>query len=410
MTADVHMTAPLSSPSAPADDPADRTTRDFSMVLGGPLYQLFLRARIIRPPLDLLRRRMVVISLLAWLPLLILSLIDGRAWGGTKVPFLWDVSVYARFLVSLPLLILAEWLVHIRFRPMIEQFLARDIIRPAEREKFARIVESSRRLRNSVVAEVILLIVVFTGGQFLWRNQGALHVSAWYGDQTAEGLRLTMAGMCYAFWSLPVYQFILFRWYFRVFIWTRFLWKVSKLKLNLVPTHPDCAGGLGFLAGSAHAMMPLLFAQGATVAGVIANRIFFQGARLPQFKIEILILVLFCVVLALGPLLVFIPVLMRCQRIGNREYGQLASRYVGDFDKKWLRGGADPNEMLGTGDIQSLADLNNSFDVIRSMQPLPFGKGLVLRVALMSALPLAPLVLTVIPFEELIDRLFKMVL
>jgi hypothetical protein len=297
-----------------------------------------------------------------------------------------------------------------RFRPLIEQFITRELIRPADRPRFREIIQSSFRLRNSVAAEVILLLIVFTGGHFIWRHQGSLQTATWYADARPDGSDLTAAGMCYAYWSQPLFQFILLRWYFRVFIWTRFLWKVSRLDLHLTPTHPDKAGGLGFLTGTAHAMMPLLIAQSAVIAGVLANRIFFEGAKLAQFRVEILVLVIFLVALALGPLMVFAPALLACQRVGRREYGLLASRYVTAFDKKWVRSEHDTNELLGSGDIQSLADLGNSFSIIESMNPFPFGKAAAIRVAMMTALPLLPLVLTVIPFEELVDRLFRSLL
>src|ERR1700748_3592582 len=82
--------------------------KDFSLVLGGPLFQLFRRAYLSGDHLDLLIRRVVLISAFAWLPILFLSLLDGRAFGGTiKVPFLYDVEAHARFLVALPALIIA---------------------------------------------------------------------------------------------------------------------------------------------------------------------------------------------------------------------------------------------------------------------------------------------------------------
>jgi hypothetical protein len=410
-------TAPPPPPiTPPTADPvaghhAYKSPPDFSMVLGGPLYQLFLRLRMVRQPLDLLTRRVVVISLLAWLPLLVLSLIIGRAWGGAKVPFLMDIAAHARFLVSLPLLIIAEWVVHTRVRPLIGQFLERDLIAPQDLTRFDQIIESSQRLRNSVWAEVILLVAVFTGGQLLFRTQATVHTGTWYADnEPGGGMHFTAAGMCYVYWSLPLYQFILFRWYFRLLIWCRFLWKVSRLNLQLIPTHPDHAAGLGFLAGTAHALMPLLVAQSATVAGVFASRIFFTGAELAHFKIEILCLMLFLLAMALGPLIPFASVLAACQRRGNLEYGLLASRYVAAFDKKWLRGESNEQELLGSADVQSLADMGNSFEVIRSMNILPFTKATVVRLAVISALPLLPLVLTVIPFDELVDRLFRSLL
>ena len=70
---------------------------DFSLVLGGPLYQIFRRAHLSGSTLELLQRRVIVISLFAWLPLLILSILEGRAWGsGVEMPFLYDVDEIGR--------------------------------------------------------------------------------------------------------------------------------------------------------------------------------------------------------------------------------------------------------------------------------------------------------------------------
>ena len=139
--------------------------------------------------------------------------------------------------------------------------------------------------------------------------------------------------------SLPFFQFLLFRWYYRLFIWARFLWQVSRIQLDLFPTHPDRVAGLGFLSGVSRAFMPLLLAQGALQAGMMADRIFFAGASVTQFKIDIVGFVAFAVLPVRAPLLVFSPQLDRAKRTAKREYGLLAQRYIREFDNKWLRGG-----------------------------------------------------------------------
>jgi hypothetical protein len=206
--------------------------------------------------------------------------------------------------------------------------------------------------------------------------------------------------------SLPVFQFLICRWYFRFFIWARFLWQVSRIDLDLVPTHPDRAGGLGFLSRTAYAFAMLLLAHGALLAGQIANRIFYLGAALPDFKVEISVMVVFLMCLVLGPLLVFSSQLSRVKRTGNREYGMLAQRYVREFDAKWLRGGAPADEpLVGSGDIQSLADLGNSLEVVRSMRIAPVTKEAVLQLVAATLAPIAPLALTMMPLEELLKKL-----
>lgn len=66
-----------------------------------------------------------------------------------------------------------------------------------------------------------------------------------------------------------------------------------------------------------------------------------------------------------------------------------------EFDRKWVRGGAPEGESLvGSADIQSLADLANSFEVIQTMRLVPFGKEAVIQLVLAVALPIVPLLLT----------------
>jgi hypothetical protein len=235
----------------------------------------------------------------------------------------------------------------------------------------------------------------------------ALGAATWYATPADGGSTLSLAGVWYGYVSLPLFQFLLLRWYFRLAIWARLLWQVSRIELHLVPTHPDRVGGLGFLSNTVHAFTPLAVAHGALLAGMIANRIFYLGATLPAFKVEIAVMVIFLLCVVLGPLLVFAPQLAQAKRTGNREYGTLAQRYVREFDAKWLRGGAPAEEpLVGSADIQSLADLNNSFEVVRTMRLAPVTKEALVQLAAATLAPVAPLALTMMPLEELLKKLF----
>jgi len=385
---------------------------DFSLVLGGPLFQLFIRARLSTDTLGLVKRRLIFFSLFTWLPLLVLSVLAGEALGcAIKVPFFYDVDVHVRFLLALPLLLVAELVVHQRIRLTIKQFIEREIVPARSLPAFEAIIGSAMRLRNSVMIEVLLIVMVLTATHYLWANQMTLESATWYAAIVDGHRQYSPAGYWYAFVSIPVFQFLLARWYFRIFIWARFLWQVSRLDLHLVPTHPDRAAGLGFLGGSAAAFMPLLLSQGALLAGLIANHIFYQGKTLLDFKPEIIAAVVFFLLLVLGPLCVFAPRLAKAKRQGLLEYGTLASRYVDEFDQKWLRGGAPLDEpLVGSGDIQSLNDLAGSFEVVHSMRTFPFGKTVVLQTAVAVLLPVLPLSLTMFSLEDMVKRLLGILL
>lgn len=177
-----------------------------------------------------------------------------------------------------------------------------------------------------------------------------------------------------------------------------------------MPTHPDRAGGLGFLAGSGHALTLLAAAHGALVAAEIASRIFFAGETLPQFVGLIGIELVFVLCLTLGPMLFFAGQLMETKRTGLREYGALAGRYVQAFDAKWLRGGAPADEaFIGSADIQSLADPGGAYERVGAMRLAPISGEAVLAVAAATLAPIAPLVLTMIPLDELLKKLLSIV-
>jgi hypothetical protein len=319
--------------------------------------------------------------------------------------------MHVRLLLALPLLIVAELVVHQRLGLTVRQFVERGLIPDAARARFDAIIDSAMRLRNSIAVEVLLIALVYVVGVgFVWRTQMALDVASWYGAPANGTLHPSLAGWWMGCVSLPAFQFLLLRWYFRLFVWARFQWQVSRLELTLVPTHPDRSGGLGFLAQVGYALAPLLVAQGTVLAGTIANRIFFAGARLPDFKVELAGLVAVMVFVILGPMLVFSPKLAAAKRTGLREYGALAQRYVREFDRKWLRGGAPADESLvGSGDIQSLADMANSFDIVNGMRLVPFTWQTVMQLAVATLVPVAPLLLTMFSLDQLLGQALKMV-
>jgi len=404
--------SPTNRRRLPSDDLVARDAENFSLVLGGPLYQLLRRAHLSDDALQMVRQRVVIIALLAWLPLLVLSALEGQLWAGsTRVPFLLDLEVHIRFLAVVPLLIVAELVVHQRLRPVGLGFLERNLIPEAARTRFDAALRSAYRLRNSVLAEVLLIMVVYgIGVLIVWRHYFALDTASWYATPSASGPKLSLAGMWYGYVSLPFFQFLLIRWYFRLFVWTRFLWQVSRIELSIVPTHPDRFGGMGFLSNTVYAFAVLLVAHGAMVAAQLANRIFFLGASLVEYKVEIAVMVAFLLCVVFGPLLVFSPQLARAKRTGLREYGTLAERYVREFDAKWLRGGVPAGEpLVGSADIQSLADLNNSFEVVRGMRIAPVTRDALIQLGAAVLVPMVPLALTMMPFEELVKRLFGLV-
>jgi hypothetical protein len=405
-------------PSTNAHRPAGHESalsayEDFSVVCGGPLFQLWRRTGLSGSGMQLTHRRIVAAVVLAWVPLLLLSLSEGRAWGSSvALPFLLDIETHAKLLLAIPLLIVAEVTAHQRLPKVVRQFLEHGLVPEAGRPRFDAAIASAMRLRNSVTAELLLVaFVYFVGILFIWRTQSTLDVSSWYANAGGGTLQLSRAGWWAALVSLPLAQFLLVRWYFRLFVWGRFLWQVSRMELNLVPTHPDGVAGLHFLAMSRRAFTQVLLAQGTVLSGMIANRIFYTGATLMSFKVELVGVVAVMLLIVLGPLLTFSPKLRAIRRRGLDECGVLGHRYASEFERKWFHGGAPADEpLIGSADIQSLADFRNSFLVVKGIELVPFTAKNALSMALTTLLPVAPLLLTTFSVEQLVERLLKVIL
>jgi hypothetical protein len=355
----------------------------------------------------------LIIAGVAWLPLLLLSTLSGHAQSeAIEIPFIYDIEAHVRFLVALPILIIAELLVHLRIRPVVDQFLERELVAAEDMSKFREAMASTLRMRNSLAGEIAIVVLVFTVGVWLTRNLTALDTASWYAIPDGARTQLTPAGYWYFFVSLPVFQFILLRWYLRFFLWFTFLWRVSRLNLRLIPTHPDRTGGLSFLGRSTNAFVPILVAQGALLAGLLASRIFHAGQELPSFQAQIVGFVAFFVAVVVSPLTVFSLQLIRAKRQGLGDYGRLAARYARGFEEKWMHGGAlkkgeQEEALLGSADIQSLADLEAAYAVVREMRFVPFGWKDVTTLAIATAVPLAPLLLTIFSPHELAAQVIK---
>lgn len=373
---------------------------------GGPGNALLRRLKL-APLGQGSRRAALVLAAVAWVPLLVLSVIEGLAVGGATIPFLYDLAAHVRFLLAVPVLILAEIPIGLRLRGVIAHFVEAGLVREDERGRFRDIIADTLRFRDSRVAELVVLAAAYVTAYGVLTGASIQSGSTWYMPAPHAGL--TPVGYWYALVSVPIFQFLLYRWIYRMVVWARFLRQVSRLDLQLTPTHPDGAGGLGFLGKGCIPFGVLLFAASAVVSSAIASRVLFGGARLESFQMSYATLLVVALAVFAGPLLVFAPTLMRLKQRGLLEYGTLASRYTQLFDRKWVqKGDAAGEPVLGTADIQSLADLGNSYQQIRKMRALPIELADFVAMAIPGVLPAIPLAATVMPVSDIVKGLLHL--
>jgi hypothetical protein len=348
----------------------------------------------------------LILPALAWLPLFVLSALEGKLLpGSVQKPFLLDLAAHIRLLVALPLFILAARVSEARILPVVRQFLARGIVPTESVDEFEAAVKSAFRLGDSVVADIFIIALIYlTDMLVVWHALVTSDAATWYGGST-QGSPLSPAGIYYAYIGLPIFQFVLLRWYFRLYIWARFLRRVSKLNLHLLPTHPDRVGGLGFLIMGTQAFTFFAMAHGALLAGWLSTRVVIDKAPLPSFKDEIIVVVVFVLCITLLPLFTFARQLARAKRRGIVEYGELAAKYVTEFHEKWIVRKGEGQELVGSADIQSLADMGGSYDIVQSMRSVPVTTQMIVSFVFATLLPVVPFLLTMMSFSDILKKL-----
>jgi len=380
----------------------------FSLTRGGPFHRILVRLGRAGNERRRVINRALFATLVTWLPLLVLSLVQKVAYGSqVNIPFLHDFAVNARFLIALPIMILAESGIDRKWRTLVLEFLRSGLVNEGELLSFGSVIEKTIRLRDRVFPEVAMIVAVYLSPIFLGKTELLMSgISNWH--TTAAGA-MTYAGWWFRLVSTPIFRFLLLRWFWRMFLWTTFLWRASRINLFLVATHTDMAAGLGFLSEGQKAFSSIVFAGGVVMAGSIANAIAYQDATLASEKFPMIIYGVLAVIVLVVPLLVVAPVLLNTKKRALLEYGALVTKHNQLFQTKWVRQHYDPHDnLLGNPDASSLADLGTSFSVVRQMRLVPVTKPTLITLALAAALPMVPVVVFATPTSELLRVVMRM--
>jgi hypothetical protein len=381
----------------------------FSLVSGGPFYRVLRRLGLFEPRHNI--NRVVAWLALTWLPLLALSFAEGTAWG-TKVtiPLLYDFSIYGRFLVTLPLLIAAEVVIDPFIGLVVSTFKSSGIVREGDLPAYHATLEKIARLRDSGLLELLLALLACVPFFLLFADYEWVsnRVSTWHGT-ASEGL--SPAGWWFAFVGSPILRFLMFRWLWRYALWCYLLRGVANFNLDLVPTHPDRLGGLGFVLFAQQQFGVLAAALGSVLAGQFTNEIIHFGETLSGIKAPTAVFIVISVLIILLPLTLFSLKLFEVRRDGLVRYSLVARGVTATFDVKWARpGGSMPESMIGSQDPSSLIDYISSYDVIREMQVIPISKRAVIYIAAQAAAPFALVWWLSTPLDKLIAEILKRLL
>jgi hypothetical protein len=374
----------------------------------GLAYRSALRLGFERPRALRLARTFGILALVTCVPIVLLALPSGLVMGHrVEVPLFRDPSFYSRYLLALPLLVFAELVVVRSLAVQSGYFLESGLIPEAERSRFRESEDELKRLFNSVVAQAVILIVSYAVVISL-RTVVAYcpGSSSWERLGPTEGQRITAAGWWSILVALPIVVFLLLRWLWRICAWGWFLYRASLLDLELTPTHPDRAGGLGFLAWGQAGFAPVVAAVSSVLSGSLAAEVIYGGETLNSLKYHVIVFVSLALAFVLAPLLVFFGKLTRCRFQGALDFRLLIWRHDRAFDEKWIKGAGPKDEnVLGNPDMSSLADIAAAFEHVQRMRPIPLDNMAVLVLLLAAVVPLLPFLASTIPLTDILEDL-----
>jgi hypothetical protein len=343
----------------------------------------------------------VAFALFTWLPLLALAAVGNTLASGSAIPFAQSMGTHVRLLVAVPLFFLAEASFDFRVREAIRTLVASQLVAASQLPQLSTALFQARRWRDSWLLEAILVVIsifFIRGGVRTDLPEG---VSTWRETTTGQP---SLAGWWYILVSLPVYQFLIWRWCARLLIWWHLLWRIRALNLQLLPIHPDLAGGLGALGVAHVALAPLNLAVSGVLVASFSEQPMFAGADLRRVVVAARGNGRWRYAGSRGAAVVLHPGLIDAKQRGSLEYGCLAASYTRAFEAKWLRSNGLTEPLLGTPEVQSLADLANAFGVIRQMRIISITRSQILLLAGAAVVPALPLIFFIIPLDELIIR------
>ncbi len=377
---------------------------DLTLASGGALWTKLVRSGLVKGGLDGAKTRIAIVVCLTYVPLAALSWWQGHETGLPLFSaFLSNFIQSVRFLVVMPLLIIAE----VQIRPwvtyVVRYFVKSGLLPTDQMDKYIEIIDRAQRRRDSLRLELILLIGAFSTSAFGLTMVPSMDINTW---QYISG-HLSWAGLWCRYLSIPLFRFAWMTWIMRIIIWCGVLFRVSRLRLNLVPTHPDGRGGLGFLASGHNNFAILTFAMACQVSSVMADEILYHGHTINELKATIVLIVVVLIAISLLPLAIFTPKLIESKRLGLYHYGILAKQYVDSYHSKWVNQKGKHDDVEA---IESDSKMQDSFRSVGSMQVTVFDKASISTFLIAAVAPFAPLFLTIYNFDQLLDQVLKKLL
>ncbi|WP_051961876.1 hypothetical protein [Methylobacter sp. BBA5.1] len=352
-------------------------------------------------------RRAVFFALLAWLPIVVWAMFTSRILPGTvDEPLLRHFGVHVRFLLAVPLFILGEGMLHQQSTTLTPYFLTSGLVQSAQRQDFVNIIKGITRLRDRTLPWVLItaLIVAWTILASVTAGSDLGHEVNWASiDGTG---RLGFGGWWFMYVSRPIFIALLAAWLWRLILMFILLKRIARLDLAIVPTHPDGAGGLGFLNRLPKAFSLFAFAVSAVLASRLAHNVLYHGVDVQSLKLMLTVFLIVLVGICLAPLLTFVIPLAAAKRRALLEYGALVGEHGRLVRRRWILGQTEVDDpLLQAEELGPVADTLALYEAVRKMRLVPIDKSSLIAIVVPALIPIAALFSIQIPIKDILIKI-----
>lgn len=380
----------------------DLLDAQFSLVRGGPFHSLQQKLGLLNADGLPEARTALVLVVATWLAPALLTLAQGSPWTGSYAAnFFLDPGSYARLLIAMFVLTIVDRSAHRRLNRLLSGFVESGIVGGSQREAFVESLRAADRRTSSGSAEALILIGAY-GLAFLTIDRTlALEADFWV-EGTLSGLN--PAGWWWLLVSTPLYFFLMLRWFWRLGVWAWLLATISRLPLQLVPTHPDRAGGLGFLTLFPMVFVPFTFALSTVIASSVLQQVVFGHLSFDMLRGITVAWLAVVGLLFIGPLCVFSPTLLKLRESALLENSELVAR-IHRRGVEQLLAQEQTGQALDPECISTMADIAPTVETVRRIRLLPLELWAVIPLAVAAAAPLIVVASVQVPIAELLQRL-----
>ncbi|MGB5279587.1 MAG: hypothetical protein WBO73_12670 [Gammaproteobacteria bacterium] len=352
--------------------------------------------------------RILILTGIAWLPLAVLTLIDGTfITTDIAMPFVKDVVPFVRMLIVIPLLIVADNVIEPMMLKTLDYLRSSGIVPVAEQENFDKALSKMAYLLNAKWMQMLLVLLAILVSWVLqadyvdmWTERGvtswALH---WEGDKVDE----TLAGQWFLLVSSPLVSFLLYRWIWRFIVWSMLLFIVSRMKLDLYASHTDLAGGLGIVGYGQSLFVIVFIVMASLISSDLASDILYEGGKLIDTRLIVLVFIIASVIVIAAPLFFFTDKLISLKRKALADYGALQQQISRDFHHHWVDNKAQ--DLVDSMQPSAMADYSAVYEIASNMRVVPLNPKTIIVLAAVLLVPFLPLALT----EKSIWDVLKMI-